>query len=131
MRKFILFATVFAGGLVSCSSRTIPEQDFGQAVEILQRKTTASEAEVMARSGPVRSNWSVTASWEIQTTLGKAEYSKWLISQLQPEFKVVRVDDTQLTLSKYEDNDTQVVECQFTPTKDKLHVRVAFSAHPD
>jgi hypothetical protein len=60
----------------------------------------------------------VTPSWEIQTTLGKAEYSKWVLSQLQPEFKVVRADEPQLTLSKDEDNDTHVVECQFTPTKE-------------
>lgn len=100
-------------------------------MEMLERKTTPSEAEVIARSGLVRSNWSVTASWEIQTTLGKAEYSKWVISQLQPEFKVVRADEAQLTCSKHEDNDTHVVECQFKPTKEKLHVHVAFSAHPD
>lgn len=66
--------------------------------------------------------------------LSKAEYSKWVISQLQPEFKVVRADEAQLTLSKHEDNDTDVVECQFTPTKEtkeKLHIRVSFGAHPD
>lgn len=131
MRKFTLLAVLLAGGLLSCNSRNNVEQDFAQEVEMLERKTTPLEAEVAAHSGPVRSNWSVTASWEIQTTLSKAEYSKWVISQLQPEFKVVRADETQLTLSKHEDNDTDVVECQFTPTKEKLHVRVAFSAHAD
>src|SRR5713226_6120102 len=131
MRKFTLLAVLLAGGLLSCNSRSNLEQDFGQEVAILERKTTPSEAEVIARSGPVRSNWSVTASWEIQTTLGKGEYSKWVISQLQPEFKVVRGDEAGLTLSKHEDNDTHVVECQFRPTKEKLHVRVALSAQPD
>lgn len=98
---------------------------------MLERKTTPSEAEVIAHSGPVRNNWSVSSSWEIQTTLSGAEYSKWVISQLQPEFKVVRADDAQLTLSRHQNDDTRVVECQFTPTNEKLHVRVAFSAHPD
>ncbi|HYL86822.1 MAG TPA: hypothetical protein VE263_21530 [Candidatus Angelobacter sp.] len=73
----------------------------------------------------------MNASWEIQTTLGKAEYAKWVISQLQPEFKVVKAGEAQLTLSKHEDNDAHVVECQFATTKEKLHVHVAFSAHPD
>jgi hypothetical protein len=131
MRKFTLLMVVLAAGLLSCNSRSNLEQDFGPEVEMLERKTTPPEAEVIAHSGPVRSNWSVTASWEIQTTLGKAEYSKWMISQLQLEFKVVRADEAQLTLSKHQDNDTHVVECQFTPTNEKLHVRVAFSAHPD
>lgn len=98
---------------------------------MLERKTTPSEGEVIAHSGPVRGDWSVTASWEIQTTLSKAEYSKWVISQLQAEFKVVRTDEAELTLSRHEDNDTDLVECQFTPTKEKLHVHVAFSAHAD
>lgn len=131
MRKFIPLAVLLAGGLLSCNSRSNLEQDFGKDVQIIERKTTPSEAEVIARSGPVRSNWSVTASWEIQTTLSKAEYSKWVISQLRPEFKVVSADEAQLTLSKHEDNDTDVVECQFAPTKEKLHVRVAFSARAD
>jgi hypothetical protein len=131
MREFVLLAALVAGGLVSCSSRTSPEQDFGQEVERLQRKTTPSEAEVIARSGPDRSDWSVTASWEIQTVLEKPEYSKWVISQLQPEFKLIRANEDHLTLSKHEDNDTHLIECQFTPIKDKLHVHVAFSAHPD
>lgn len=131
MRKFTLLAVLLAGGLLSCNSRSNVEQDFGQEVQMLERKTTPSEAEVIARSGPVRSNWSVTASWEIQTTLGRAEYSKWVISQLQPEFKVLREDDSRITFSKHEDNDIHVVECQFTPTKDKLHVQVTFTAHPD
>jgi hypothetical protein len=122
MRKFTLLAVLLAGGLLSCNSRSNLEQDFGQEVELLERKTTPSEAQMIARSGPVRSNWSVTASWEIQTTLGKAEYSKWVISQLQPEFKVVRADEAQLTLSKHEDNDAHVVECQFAPTKEKLQL---------
>ena len=96
-----------------------------------REKDDPSEAEVIAHSGPVRSNWSVSASWEIQTTLGKTEYSKWVISQLQPEFKVVRANEAQLTFTKHEDSDAHVVECQFVPTKEKLHVRVTFSAHPD
>lgn len=131
MRKFTLLMLLVAGGLLSCHSRTNLEQDFGQEVEMLERKTTPSEAEVIARSGPAQNNWSVTASWELQTTMAKAEYSKWVISQLQPEFKVVSGDDTQLTLSKHKDNDTHIVKCQFMSTKDKLHVHVTFSARPD
>src|SRR5437762_13550957 len=131
MRKFTLFAVLLAGSLLSCDRRSSVQEDFGQEVQMVERKTTPSGAEVIARSGPVRSNWSVTAAWETQTTLSRAEYSKWVISQLQPEFRVVREDEAQLTLSKHEDNDTDVVECQFTPTKEKLHVRVALSAYPD
>jgi len=132
-RSFILATEILllATGLFSCSSQQNQDEDFRQEVETLERKTTPPEAKVLARSGPVRSDWSVTASWEMETTLGRVEYSKWVVSQLQPEFKVVRGDEAQLSLSRREDNDTHSVECKFSPVNDKLHVRVAFSARPD
>jgi len=132
-RSFILATEILllATGLFSCSSQQNQDEDFRQEVETLERKTTPPEAKVLARSGPVRSDWSVTASWEMETTLGRVEYSKWVVSQLQPEFKVVRGDEAQLSLSRREDNDTHSVECKFSLVNDKLHVRVAFSARPD
>jgi len=134
-RRSPLFPTtlvlLLAASVLSCSSKRIPEEDFRQEVETLERKTTPPEAKVLARSGPVRSDWSVTASWEMETTLGRSEYSNWVILQLQPEFKVVRGIEAQLSLSRREDNDTHSVECKFSPVNDKLHVRVAFSARPD
>lgn len=132
-RSFILATELLllAAGLFSCSSKRDQNEDFRQEVETLEKKTVPPEAKVLARSGPVRSDWSVTASWEIETTLGRAEYSKWVVSQLQPEFKVVRGDETQLSLSRHEDNDTHSVECRFSRLNDKLRVRVAFSARPD
>jgi hypothetical protein len=51
----------------------------------------------LAHLGPVRGDWSVTASWDTETTLDKAEYSKWVISRLQPEVKVAKGDESQLT----------------------------------
>lgn len=132
-RAFILATELLllAMGLFSCSSQRDHDEEFRQEVETLEKKTVPLDAQVLARSGPVQTNWSVTASWDIETTMGRAEYSRWVISRMQPEFKVVRGDDSQLTLSKHEDNDTQSVECQFTPTREKLRVHVAFSSYPD
>lgn len=49
MRKFIPLAVLLAGGLLSCNSTSNLEQDFGKDVQIIERKTTPSEAEVIAR----------------------------------------------------------------------------------
>ena len=132
-RSFILATVVLllAPSLLSCSPQGDRQKGFRQELETLERRTVPPEAEVLAHSGPVRSKWSVTASWDIETTLGKAEYSKWVISQLEPEFKAVRGDEAQLTFSKHTDGDIHSIECQFTPSREKLHVHVVFSAYPD
>jgi len=82
-------------------------------------------------SGPVRGNWSVTASWDIETTLGGAEYTNWVISQLQTESKIVRAEGSQLAFSRQVDGDTHSIECKFTLVKEKLYIHVAFSAYRD
>lgn len=127
-----VFGLILAGNSVSCSSKRDLEGDFRQEVAILERKTTPPEAKVLTRSGPVRSDWSVTATWNVETTLSRAEYSKWIASQLEPEFKVVGGnDDTRLALIRHQDADTDLVECRVLPSKDKLLVQIKFSARPD
>jgi hypothetical protein len=132
-RSFILATELLllAAGLFSCSSPRDHSDDVRREVEAIERKIVPLDAQVLARTEPVQTNWSVTASWDIETTMGRVEYSKWVTSQFLPEFKVVRADESQLIFSKQADGDTHSIECQFTPAKGKLHVHVAFSAQPD
>ena len=123
-------ALVLAASVLSCNSGRGTEEGLRQEAEALERKTTPPEATVAHRSGPMRSNFSVTASWDVDTTMDRAEYAKWVTAQLQPEFKALKAVESQLTFSKHEDGDTHSVECTLTPTKIKLHIHVAFSAHP-
>jgi len=122
---------LLAAGLFSCRSQRDHNDDLRREVEAIETKTVPFDAQVVARSEPVQSNWSVTASWDIETTMGRAEYSKWVASQFLPEFKVLRGDESQLIFAKHADGDTHSIECQFTPAKGKLLVHVAFSARPD
>jgi hypothetical protein len=132
-RSFILATELLllAAGLFSCSSPRDHSDDVWRDVETIERKIVPLDAQVLARTEPVQTNWSVTASWDIETTMGRVEYSKWVTSQFLPEFKVVRADESQLIFSKHADGDTHSIECQFTAAKGKLHVHVAFSAQPD
>jgi hypothetical protein len=114
----------------SCGPKDINEE-VRQEVETLEKKTSPPDATILTRSGPVRGNSVVTAFWDFETTSSNTEYSKWVISQLEPEFKVIKQDDSQLILSRHEGNDTHSVECQFVPAKQKLRVHVEFSSRPD
>jgi hypothetical protein len=117
--------------VVSCSSERNPDSDFQQVLESVKRRTTPPGAELLSQSGLARTDWSVSAGWDIATPMGNAEYLRWVSSQLQPEFKVVRTDESRLTFSKRENGDTYQVECRVNLEKDKLHVHVGFSAFPD
>jgi hypothetical protein len=114
----------------SCGRKTRVEEEFQQEIATLQSKTTPSDARTLAHSATVRNEWSVTASWDIETNSGTAEYSKWVIGQL-PEFKVVENDPARLMLSHVQDGDIYSVDCRFSSVDTKLQVRVVFSARPD
>lgn len=120
-----------AAALLSCNSKTNNEDDFRLEIQALERKISPPEAKIIARSGPIKNNWGVTASWDLETTMGTAEYSKWVTSQLQPEFKIARANESDLLFSKSADTDVHSVECKLAQTKDKLSVHVAFISSPD
>lgn len=132
MSKPCLFAFAFFAVLsvVSCGKKNI-EADLQQEIETLERKTTPPDATIIARSAPVRTDWGVTASWDIETTMGKPDYSDWLKSKLQPEFNIATADSSHLVFTRRDDNDIYAVDFQFAPTQDRLHIHVHFSAHPD
>ena len=123
-----LFAVLVAS---SCGPKRSTDEELQHEIAMLESKTIPSDAKVVARSAPVQSDWSVTASWDFETNSGTPEYSKWVISQLVPEYKVVENDVTRLTLSKVQDGDTHSVDCRFDSANNKLHVHVVFSARPD
>lgn len=122
---------LIATGLLSCNSKVNLEEDSRQEIQTLERKIVPPEATIISRSGPVKTNWAVTASWDIETTLGKAEYSKWVASQLQPEFKIARADESELVFSKNVDSDVHSLECKLDTANKKLRVHVVFTASPD
>jgi hypothetical protein len=63
MRKFALLAMLFAVSFLPCNSRNNLEQDLGQDAQMLERKPTASEAEMIACSGfvPRRGSFAICA----------------------------------------------------------------------
>ena len=116
---------------LSCSSQRNPDEDFRQEIEALCGKSVPSGGEIVSQSGPARSNWSVTARWEIETNMTPGDYSKWVAARLEPEFKLVKAEESHLIFSKHEHGDTHSIECTFATTKDKLQVSVLFRASPD
>ena len=122
---------LLAGGLFSCSAQHDRNDDVQREVEAIERKIVPLDAQVLARSGPVQGNLSITATWDIETKMDRGEYSKWVTSQLVPEFKAVRADDSELTFSKTTDGDTNSIECKFALTNAKLHILATFSVSPD
>ena len=122
---------LLAGGLFSCRAQHDRNEDVQKEMEAIERKIVPLDAQVVARSGPVQSNWSITATWDIETKMDRGEYSKWVTSQLVPEFKTVRADDSQLTFSKTTGGDTHSIECKLAVTNAKLHVLALFSVSPD
>ena len=122
---------LLAGGLFSCNAQHDRNEDVHREMEAIERKVVPLDAQVLARSGPVQNNWSIKATWDIETKMEKAEYSKWVTSQLVPEFKMVRADESQLTFSKHTGGDTHSIECKLTLTNAKLRILAVLKVSPD
>lgn len=122
---------LLAAALFACSTRHDRNEDIQREMERIERKIVPLDAQVLARSGPAHSNWSITVSWDVETNMDRAEYSKWVTSQLAPEFKIVRAGESQLTFSKHAEGDTDSVECDFSLSNGKLHIHAVFTASPD
>ena len=122
---------LLAGGLFACRAQHVRNEDVQKEMEAIERKVVPLDAQVLARSGPFQNNWSITASWDIETKMDRAEYSKWVTSQLAPEFQIVRADESQLTFSKRVDDDVHSVECKLDLAEGRLHILAVFTASPD
>ena len=66
---------LLAGGLFSCSAQHDRNEDLQRDMEAIERKIVPLDAQVLARSGPVQSNLSITATWEIETKMDRGECS--------------------------------------------------------
>ena len=131
---FVILATellLVVGGLFACSSQHDQNEDLRREMEAVERKIVPLDAQLLARSGPVQGKWSITETWDIKTKMDRVEYSKWVTSQLVPEFKIVKADESQLTLSKLTDGDTNSIECKFALTNARLHIHAVFIVSPD
>ena len=117
--------------LVSCDSQKTPDENIKLRIQALEERTVPPGSVVTSKSEPVQDNWSAKASWEIESDNTRDEYSKWVMSRFRPEFTVVKGDDSRLVLSKNTGGDTETLELAFVQTREKLRVRIAFSAYAD
>lgn len=129
--RLAIFLLVSTMSLVSCDSEKTPSENIKLRIQALEERTVPPGSVITSKSGPVKDNWSVKASWEIESDNRRDEYSKWVMSRLCPEFRVVKHDDARLVLSKYSGGDTETVELEFRQAREALRVRIAFSAYPD
>ena len=129
--RLAIFLLVCTMSLVSCDSQKTSDENIKLRIQALEERTVPAGSVVTSKSDPVKDNWSVKASWGIESDNMRDEYSKWVMSRLCPEFRVVKHDGARLVLSKYSGGDTETVELEFIHTKEKLRVRIDFSAYPD
>jgi hypothetical protein len=122
---------LIAVGLISCSSQASRDDQLQQEIDTLERKIVPLDGKVIAHSGLVRNDMRVTASWDIETTTSEADYSKWLVTRLEPEFKSLKSEESRLTFFKHVDSDILSVECKLAEEKHKLHAHVVFTASPN
>ena len=115
--------------LIGCSSHRASTEFQGE-LEYLKMKTVPAGGTLVSESGPTRGSSSLTATWDIEAPMEKAEYLKWVASQLQPDFKIGSSDKSHLTFFKDVDGDSYSVQCDLTEQR-PLGIHLTLKVQPN
>jgi hypothetical protein len=104
---------------------------FTQHVSDAKDRTIPSDCESLSSSGPVKSEWSITANWECDSRWNLAQYQQWVTAKLQPQFKILHSDASRLTAGRNLGGDFESVSIEQRVVGDKLRIHVVLSTYPD
>jgi hypothetical protein len=124
-----LLGSVF---LVACTGR----QQFWvsptvREIEEVRSRTVPSNGSLLRVSEPVRNDFSVRATWEIQTKSDNQTYFLWLKNQLGPEYRVTSETPSVVTFVKEIEGDSYTVTMRSSGAPSGIVVEAQFVATPD
>ena len=119
------------GIILSCGGRDGTDGFVRQEMAKLQKRTVPPGSTALSQSGPIQDRLSKTASWEFETSWDWRQYEGWVISQLQHDFVVRRLEGRRLLFVRSLRGDTEELGVEQVPGRFKLKVKVTLAAHPD
>ena len=97
----------------------------------MQYRTVPADSSNMQQAPIQRDNWSQRTSWEFDSKLSRMEYSEWIKSRLQNNFKLAKSSEDTIIFTKNAKGDTVGIVVHLSQGAQSLHVRVELSFVPD
>jgi hypothetical protein len=113
----------------ACGHQADPDAALKGRLAELRRQTTPPTAPIDTSSGPVRSQFSVAASWEFETEWDWKTYSEWVKSELSG-FEIIRRNDPEIVFARPVGGDTESIAVRRVSNSRPLRVQVTFRMYP-
>ncbi len=116
---------------MSCSNEQSSSSFIQERVENLKKQTAPSDASVRETAGISQYEHSVSAQWEFETSLTKADYLDWVTRRLQPGYSLESSGQSGAVFGNYLAADYESIKIETTLAKESLHVKVTYMIVPD
>jgi hypothetical protein len=126
-----LLVPLVAGIALGCRSSSGDSANLEHAAEAIASRTIPPGAKALVRTGPIRGEWDVRWGLEFETEWDWETYKKWVRSQLEPEFRLLKGTQAQFVFSKAFRGDAQSIIIDRVSESDSTRVRVSITNYPD
>jgi hypothetical protein len=115
----------------SCTREGPPSSSVREEMTSVRERTVPLDAVPENSSDPKRTQYSVIAEWEFETSKDNSVYLEWVSQQLERDFSLKTSGESTRTFLKRFSGDVESVSIITKPSNGKLLVRVTNSIYPD
>jgi len=126
-----LLVPLVAGIALGCRSSSGDSANLEHAAEAIASRTIPPGAKALVRTGPIRGEWDVRWGLEFETEWDWETYKKWVRSQLEPEFRLLKQSKTQLIFSRPLNGDVQTIIITRLEGSSRAPIQVSVTNYPD
>jgi hypothetical protein len=117
--------------LVGCTRHPYSTVSTAHEIERVTKRTLPNNGALHRVSEPVRNEFSVRATWEIQTNSDGQTYFQWVKKQLEPDYHVVAETSSSVTFMKDNEGDSYAITIESRSAPAGVVVEAQFVATPD
>jgi len=126
-----LVVLLAAGIALGCHSSSDVTASLEGGADAIKAWIVPPGSTALVQTGPVRGKWDVRWELEFETVWDWETYKKWVRSQLEPEFRLLKQNETQLTFSRPLNGDAQAVIITRLEGSSRARIQVSVTNYPD
>ena len=130
-RPLWLAALLIAGTALGCHSSSEVTASLEGGVDAIRARIVPPGSTALVRTGPVRGEWDVRWELEFETGWDWETYKKWVRSQLEPEFRLLKETQARVIFSRTLRGDAQTVTITRLEGSSRARIQVSVTNYPD
>jgi len=119
------------GTALGCRSSSESTASLEGGVDAIRAWIVPPAATALVQTSPVRGEWDVRWELGFETEWDWETYKKWVRSQLEPEFRLLKQSKTQLIFSRPLNGDVQTIIITRLEGSSRAPIQVSVTNYPD